>query len=206
MSRPATPRRPPGSRTHPRPAALAAFEPGLLPEDLVCGNDGRAGNGDNWFLIGILLVAIVAFQPEIRRALIRLGQARVMQDDAAQSQCRARHDRFGQGFIGFVFSFINQGVGGGVDDDIHRAGSTHQGTCAVRFRQVVHSTTPLKTTEPATQISAIQAAGERFILSFLRFYVHSIRNKHPCQLAHTGNGVIGCRLRRIIGYPDGAHS
>jgi diadenylate cyclase len=38
----------------------------------------------NWFLIGILLVAIVAFQPEIRRALIRLGQARFLSSSPQQ--------------------------------------------------------------------------------------------------------------------------
>ncbi|HEV55983.1 MAG TPA: TIGR00159 family protein [Phycisphaerales bacterium] len=32
----------------------------------------------NWFLIAILIIAVAAFQPEIRRALIRLGQARFL--------------------------------------------------------------------------------------------------------------------------------
>jgi diadenylate cyclase len=38
----------------------------------------------NWFLIGVLLVAIIAFQPEIRRALIRLGQARFLSSSPQQ--------------------------------------------------------------------------------------------------------------------------
>ncbi len=38
----------------------------------------------NWFLIGILLVSIAAFQPEIRRALIRLGQAKFLSSSPQQ--------------------------------------------------------------------------------------------------------------------------
>ncbi|MBN1817085.1 MAG: diadenylate cyclase CdaA [Sedimentisphaerales bacterium] len=38
----------------------------------------------NWFLFGILIVAIVAFQPEIRRALIRLGQAKFLSSSPQQ--------------------------------------------------------------------------------------------------------------------------
>ncbi|MBN1126288.1 MAG: diadenylate cyclase CdaA [Sedimentisphaerales bacterium] len=38
----------------------------------------------NWFLFGILIIAIVAFQPEIRRALIRLGQARFLSSSPQQ--------------------------------------------------------------------------------------------------------------------------
>jgi len=36
------------------------------------------------FLVGIILITIVAFQPEIRRALIRLGQARFMSSSPQQ--------------------------------------------------------------------------------------------------------------------------
>ena len=38
----------------------------------------------SWFLIAVLIVGVVAFQPEIRRALIRIGQARFLSSSPQQ--------------------------------------------------------------------------------------------------------------------------
>lgn len=52
--------------------------------NLVMGEMPRLAYLYNWFLIAILIIAVAAFQPELRRALIRLGQARFLSSSPQQ--------------------------------------------------------------------------------------------------------------------------
>jgi diadenylate cyclase len=64
---------------------------GSLTLNLVVENFGmdRIAFLYNGFLIVVLIVAVIAFQPEIRRALIRIGQARIFSGSSRQQRTRS---------------------------------------------------------------------------------------------------------------------